>query len=589
VAPIPADSPRGLHRFAVGTALAAYLLIVIGGLVHGTASTGSCRDWPVCTGVASPALAGGVALENGHRIAAGLVGALTLGLALALGRVRLRAPALPRLGWLAVALVTAQAALGGLGVVLRLPAGMAALHTGLSLIFFLTLFYLAAQTAAGAEVRPQVDASARRLALVAAIAVLFQALLGALVRASGAALACPDLPFCRGSLWPDTHLTAQLQVLHRLGAVAAAVLVFASAVRAFRATAGRPWLRALALATPVLVAAQISLGVRSVQTFLDVAVVQAHLAVGAALLAASWGVYLLSAPASAQTPSAVAVRARALVELAKPRITTLVVITFAGGLWLAPGAVASWRRLAALLGTVLIVAAANALNMVIERDIDGRMARTRGRPLPEGRISPELAVGFATALACLAVPLLLIGANPLTAALGVLAFALYVWAYTPLKQVHTVALLVGAVPGAMPPLMGWTTASARLDLPGLALFALLFVWQVPHFLAIAVYRVDDYSRAGFRVLPQTRGLAVTRWHILVWTAVLVAVSVLPVVTGVAGAIYLVTALLAGAWFLGTAIAGFRAPVPARWARKLFLISLVYLVALFVALAIDRVV
>jgi protoheme IX farnesyltransferase len=584
---IAADSPRGLHRYAVATALAAYLLIVVGGLVHGTASTGSCRDWPVCTGAASPALAGGVALENGHRIAAGLVALLTLGLAIALGRVRLRAPALPRLGWLAVALVAAQGGLGGLGVVLHLPAGVAALHTGLSLIFFLTLFYLAAQTAAGAEVRPAVDAGARRLALVAAIAVLFQALLGALVRASGAALACPDFPFCRGSLWPDAHVTAQLQVLHRLGAVAAAVLVFASAVRAFRATAGRPWLRALALATPLLVAAQISLGVRSVQTFLDLAVVQAHLAVGAALLAASWGVYLLSAPALA--PSAVAGRARALLELAKPRITTLVVITFAGGLWLAPAAVVGWRRLLALAGTVLIVAAANALNMVLERDIDGRMARTRNRPLPQGRISAELAVGFATVLTCLAVPLLLIGGNPLTAALGVLAFVLYVWAYTPLKQVHTVSLLVGAIPGAMPPLMGWTTATARLDLPGLALFALLFVWQVPHFLAIAVYRVDDYTGAGFRVLPQTRGLAVTRWHILAWTIVLVAVSVLPVVFGVAGAIYLATALIAGGWFLAGAIAGFRAPQAGPWARRLFLISLVYLTALFAALAVDRVI
>jgi protoheme IX farnesyltransferase len=588
VLPVPAVTSRGVHRFAVITALSAYLLIVAGGLVHGTRSTDSCRDWPLCTAAASPALSGGVALENGHRVAAALVGALTLALAVALSRARQGVPALPRLGWLAVGLVAAQGALGGLGVVFRLPDGVAAVHTGVSLIFFLTLFYLAAQTAAGAEARPEVAPAARRMALVAALAVLFQALLGALVRASGAALACPELPFCRGVLWPDAHVTAQLQVLHRLGAVATALLVFASAARAVPATTGRPWLRTLALATPVLAAAQISLGVRSVQTFLDLAVVQAHLAVGAALLAASWGVYVLSAPSRGQTSApGIGARARALVELCKPRITTLVVITFAGGLWLAPGAVPAWRRTAALLGTVLIVAAANALNMYLERDVDGRMARTRRRPLPEGRLSPELALGFGAALAFVAVPLLLVGANPLTAALGVLALAVYVFAYTPLKRVSSAALLVGAVPGAMPPLMGWTTATSQLAPAGLALFAILFVWQVPHFLAIAVYRADDYARAGFQVLPRTRGLPATRWHILISTAVLVAVSLLPVRHHVAGPLYLGCALVAGAWFLAAAAAGFRAPSPRAWARRVFIVSLGYLVALFLALAIGH--
>jgi protoheme IX farnesyltransferase len=529
-----------------------------------------------------------VALENGHRIAAGLVGALTLVLAVALSRTRQRVASLPRLGWLAVALVAAQAALGGLGVVLRLPPGIAAVHTGASLVFFLTLFYVAAQTAAGAEARQEVAPEARRLALVAAIAVLFQALLGAMVRASGAALACPDLPFCRGSLWPEAHVSVQLQVLHRLGAVTTAVLVFVSAARAFRATAGRPWLRALALATPVLAAAQISLGVRSVQTLLDLAVVQAHLAVGAALLAASWGLYLLSAPArAAGEPVALAVRLRALVELAKPRITALVVITFAGGLWMAPGAVGGWRRTAALLGTVLIVAAANALNMFLERQIDGRMTRTRRRPLPEGRLSPDAALGFATALACLAVPLLLVGANLLTAALGVLAFVTYVWVYTPMKRLSSAALLVGAIPGAMPPLMGWTTATGRLDAPGLGLFAILFVWQVPHFLAIALYRVEDYTNAGFRVSPQTYGAVTTRVHVIVTTALVVAVSLLPAVTGVAGVVYLVSAVVAGAWFLKAALSCFGEGGPRVWAKRVFLVSLGYLTALFVALAVGH--
>jgi protoheme IX farnesyltransferase len=376
--------------------------------------------------------------------------------------------------------------------------------------------------------------------------------------------------------------------MHRLGAATVAVLAFASAIRTFRAATGRSaWLRVLAVAVPVLVATQISLGVRSVQTLLDAATVQAHLAVGAALLAASWAVYLLSAPAIASPARPLAGQLRALVELAKPRITTMVVVTFAGGLWLAPGAGAGWRRALALLGTVLIVAAANALNMYLERDSDGRMERTRRRPLVEGRLSPEMAVGFGAVLACAAVPLLLVGANPLTAVLGLVAFASYVWAYTPLKRVSGVALFVGAVPGAMPPLMGWTTATGRLDAPGLALFAILFIWQLPHFLAIALYRAEDYAAAGIRVLPLSVGVLATRWHIIVYTVALVVVSVLPVPFGVAGRWYLAAARILGAWFLGRALVGFRPAAPRPWARSVFLVSLVYLTGLFGALAVDH--
>jgi protoheme IX farnesyltransferase len=554
-----------LHRFAVTTALSTYLLIVVGGLVRGTMAS--------------------VALDRGHRLAAMLVGLLTLALAVALTRARDRAPGLPKLGWAAVALVALQGALGAAGAVFHLPTGVAALHTGASLVCFLTVFYLAAQTADGARSRAELAPAARRLALVSAVAVLAQALLGALVR-TGAPAVCADYPLCGGSFWPHGP-ALQLQVIHRLGAAGVAVLAFASAIKTFRAATGRSagWLRLLAVAVPLLVAAQISLGVRSVQTFLDAALVQAHLAVGAALLAAAWAVYLLSAPAAATVSRPLAGQLRALVELAKPRITFMVVVTFAGGLWLAPGAGA--RPLLALLGTVLIVAAANALNMYLERDIDGRMERTRRRPLVEGRLSPEVAVGFGAVLACAAVPLLLVGANPLTALLGVIAFASYVWAYTPLKRVSGAALFVGAVPGALPPLMGWTTATGRLDAPGLALFGILFIWQLPHFLAIALYRLDDYAGAGFQVLPMSVGVQGTRRQIIAWTVALVAVSLLPVQFAVAGRLYLAAALLLGAWFLLRAVRGFQAAEPRAWARSVFLVSLVYLTGLFGALAVDH--
>jgi protoheme IX farnesyltransferase len=558
-----------LHRFAVTTALSTYLLIVVGGLVRGTALAST-------------------ALDQGHRLAAALVGLLTLGLAVGLTRARTRVPGLPKLGWAAVALVALQGALGALGAILHLPATVAAVHTGASLVCFLTVFYLAAQTAEGAGTRIELAPAARRLALVSAVAVLAQALLGALVRTGAPALACPDYPLCGGSLWPQGQ-AMQLQVMHRMGAAAVAVLAFASAIKTFRAAQGprARWLRVLAVAVPVLVAAQISLGVRSVQTVLDAAMVSAHLATGAALLAAAWAVYLLSAPAATALARPLGAQARAMVELAKPRITTMVVVTFAGGLWLAPGANGGWRHALALLGTVLIVAAANALNMFYERDVDGLMERTRRRPLVERRLSPDAAVGFGAVLACAAVPLLLYGANPLTAVLGLVAFASYVWAYTPLKRVSGIALWVGAVPGAMPPLMGWTTATGRLDAPGLALFAILFVWQLPHFLAIALYRAEDYGAAGIRVLPLSVGAAATRWHIIGWTVVLVASSLLPVPFGVGGWLYCAAAVLLGGWFLGRTLVGYRAEAPRPWARSVFLVSLVYLTGLFAALAVDH--
>lgn len=543
-----------LHGLAVATALATYLLIVVGGLVRPFTST---------------------TLDLGHRAAAALVGLLTLGLAIGLTATRGRAPALPRLGWAAVALVALQGGLGAAGVALRLPAGVSAVHTGASLVCFLTVFYLAAQTAQGAGQRAELAPAARRLALVSAIAVLFQALLGAVVRA--------------GSPWP-TDVAGQLSALHRVGAASVAVLAFAAAIGVYRAARSSRWLRVLALAVPALVAAQISLGVRSVQAVLDTGLVQAHLAVGAALLAASWAIYMLSAPAVPASARPLVAQLRALVELAKPRITTMVVVTFAGGLWLSPGALSGaqrWRSALALLGTVLIVAAANALNMFLERDIDGRMERTRRRPLVEGRLSPEVAVAFGTALACLALPLLLLGANPLTAVLGLVAFASYVWAYTPLKRVSGAALFVGAVPGAMPPLMGWTTATGQLDGPGLALFAILFVWQLPHFLAIAVYRAQDYASAGFRVLPMSIGVNATRWQTIAYTVALGVVSLLPAYFGIAGRLYLVAAVGLGAWFLGRALVGFRLDAPRPWARGVFVVSLFYLTGLFAALAVDH--
>jgi protoheme IX farnesyltransferase len=238
---------------------------------------------------------------------------------------------------------------------------------------------------------------------------------------------------------------------------------------------------------------------------------------------------------------------------------------------------------------VLIVAGANTLNMYLERDSDALMARTAGRPLPAGRMDPAVALRLGIGLSVLSVPLLTFAVGPLPGLLASIALVSYVLLYTPLKRRSATALLVGAIPGAIPPLIGWTAATGRLDLPGVLLFAVMFLWQVPHFLAITLFRKGEYARAGLVVQPnEPGGERAARANIVRYTVALVGVSLLFVPIGVAGRLYLVTALVAGAAFLGYGLLGLRENAGTRWARNLFFLSLLYLTALFAVLMVDRI-
>jgi protoheme IX farnesyltransferase len=579
-----------LHWFAIATAIATFILIFIGGLVHGTGSSLACPDWPTCYGTMMPRMEGGVLIEHSHRLAAGAVGILTVTLVVML--MFTATPEQRRLrpfGWLLLGLYCAQALLGGITVLLRLPTPVSTAHTGTSLLFFLTILYIAARSRPVSALRaapPALPGRAVTLAILSAVSVYFQMVLGGLVRHSGAALACTDVPLCRGAIWPDAHPTVLIQALHRLNALVVGSLVVASAVATWRGARGRQDLRALAALGPVLVVVQIALGVRAVQTFLSLAIVQSHLVVATALLATQVLIALRGRPAAVPAPWRLSWLAE-VVRLAKPRITGLVIVTFLGGLWLAPGQIDRWRVLMTLIGTVLLVAGANAFNMIMERDVDPLMERTRDRPLPRGTVSPELALVFGAALSCAALPLLFLGGNLLTGVLGFVALGSYVGIYTPMKRRSGAALFVGAIPGAIPPLMGWTAVTGRIDPPGVVLFAILFLWQIPHFLAIAIYRAADYARAGFKVLPGAISERATRLTIVGFSIVLVAATILLEPLRVAGLKYMTVATLLGAVLIGWAAAGFRREAAGAWARSLFLFSIVYLTLLFVALAIDR--
>ena len=274
--------------------------------------------------------------------------------------------------------------------------------------------------------------------------------------------------------------------------------------------------------------------------------------------------------------------ARDLLALAKPRLSGLVMITSGGGLALARGHISVARTLVTILGTAAVVGAANALNCYAERDIDARMRRTRDRPLPAGRIDPMEALALGIAVPVFALPVLAFSANRLTALLAFVALVVYVLVYTPMKQRSTAALLVGAVPGAIPPLLGWTAVTGRIDAGGLSLFALLFAWQVPHFLAVSLYLREDYARGGLRVFSIVHGERRTRIAIAASTVVLVAVSLLPVAAGVAGALYATAAAILGTGLFAFALAGL-GKEGGRWARFFFFGTLVYLTVLFAAL------
>lgn len=274
----------------------------------------------------------------------------------------------------------------------------------------------------------------------------------------------------------------------------------------------------------------------------------------------------------------------ALFELGKPRLSTLVLFTAGLGVAVAPGPLAAWRVVVFLASTGLLVLAANTLNCVAEHEIDARMIRTRSRPIPAGRIPAGTAAAAGWVEAVVAVLGLLLSTQPMTALLGVAAFVSYVFAYTPLKRHSALALYVGGVPGALPPLMGWTAVTGVPGAGGWTLFGLLFAWQLPHFIAIALMHRDDYSQGGLRVLTVAHGERSARRQLVATTLLLLAVSLTPWWAGLGGALYVAVALAAGLAFLWHSLRAL--PIGAN-ARPAFRFSLLYLPIVAGALILDH--
>jgi protoheme IX farnesyltransferase len=274
-----------------------------------------------------------------------------------------------------------------------------------------------------------------------------------------------------------------------------------------------------------------------------------------------------------------------LVELTKPRITFLVLITTLVGFYMGSRDGLNFLLLFhTILGTGLVAGGASALNQYFERELDARMIRTRNRPLPDGRLVPNEALVFSAVISAAGVIYLALFVNTLTALIGAATLCGYILVYTPLKTRTTLCTLIGAFPGAAPPVMGWTAARGEVDAVALSLFAILFLWQMPHFFAIAWIFTEDYTRAGFSM--NVSGERTGR-QIILYCCALIPISVLPTFFGLTGMLYLLGAILFGFIYLGYgfAVALFRSNTHAH---RLLKVSVLYLPALLLLMMLDKV-
>jgi protoheme IX farnesyltransferase len=276
--------------------------------------------------------------------------------------------------------------------------------------------------------------------------------------------------------------------------------------------------------------------------------------------------------------------------LLKPRVMSLVVFTGLAGIVVAPGHVHPMVALAAILCIALGAGASGALNMAYDADIDVHMARTAARPVPLGRIARSDALAFGWWLAVASVAMMTLFVNALAAALLAFTILFYVVVYTLwLKRRTAQNIVIGGLAGALPPAIGWAAVTGSLTLAPLVLVLITFLWTPPHFWALALYRCEDYARAGVPMLPVVKGKDATRRHILAYTAALVPVGLTPALIGLAGPLYAAIAALFGGWMVFEAIAVARETdvVKEPAARRLFGVSILYLFVLFAALILER--
>jgi heme o synthase len=562
-----------------------------------------CGDhWPRCNGEWFPPLDLPTLIEIGHRWAAALVSLLVLAVAVVALKRHRSEPALRNPALLAAMILVIQVLLGAVTVKLVLPPSVVITHFANAMLLLAALLVVALRAGSAHLPLPKEQRHASHgLVLVTAGLGFVVILFGAQVANFDAGLLCLGFPLCNGSALPPEGPLAGLHWTHRALAFGFLALVGLLVVRVSQGGGTAEGRKALRLwAWMVLGATLVQVGVAAAMVLhlLPPGLRALHLLVGTAI----WAALVILTFHSRRTPGEATVSKEAgaeraepslladLVTLTKPRIISLLLITTVAPMFITPaGLPAPMLVFWVVIGGYLMAGGANAINMWFDRDIDTRMARTRQRPIPSGRITPAFALAFGIGLAIAAFAVFWYRVNPLSAWLALGGLLFYVFVYTIwLKRSSPQNIVIGGAAGAFPPLVGWAAMTGGLDLAAVYLFAIIFYWTPPHFWALALIKQADYARAGIPMMPVARGEARTKYEMLVYTLILLPLTILPSFFGALGPFYGLAAALLGARLLWHCIRVLRErPVtPVAWGMYRY--SLLYLALLFVAMGVDRV-
>lgn len=586
--------------------VATALLVFIGATITTTGSGLAVPDWPLSFGKLNPAMVGGVYYEHGHRLVASGVGFLVLVSAIWASYSRAHT-IVRRLAFLSLGLVIIQGLLGGLTVLMRLPTAVSVAHGTVAQIFFCTTVALAWWTSSSfvsAKASIQGDAAGNlKIASYGMTGlVLFQLLVGATMRHMGAGMVIPDFPTSLGHVVPPITTPAiAVNFSHRVMALAVLSMACLLCLRIFRHHSQEKALKGLAATLIGLICAQATLGAFTVWSGRGLWPTCLHVMNGALVLATAFSISLWVSRLTRKERNAdkivyaegvePAKRLRDVsrsdwMELTKARLVTMSVFTALCGFMLG-GSPFQWTALiVAVLGVSLLGAGASMLNHVVEIETDAQMDRTKNRPLPTGRV--DVAVAERTGGFLVAAGTLVLGLwQPWAGLLAFAAFVSYVLIYTPMKRYSPNCTVVGAIPGALPVLIGYVVRTGTLDLGGAILFAILFLWQLPHFMAIAWLCREDYARAGLPMVTviDPKGTLASS-QIMIYCLALIPVSLAPTLAGMTGPIYFYSALVLGLVYL-YAGASLCLDRTTQKARKLLLTSVLYLPLLYGVMVVGR--
>ncbi|MDQ2816656.1 MAG: heme o synthase [Candidatus Eremiobacteraeota bacterium] len=596
-----------LRAVSLSATLFAFALVVWGGIVRINGAGMTCPDWPRCRAAWLPALQGPVVYEWTHRFGAGILTLLMVSTVVLAWSRRRELPLVMRAAWFAFGLLGAQVIVGALTIkYLNNPPSVAAhlavgIGTFVSLLLVTLAAFLPAERSAGGA---GVGLALPRMALLTTACAFLAVIAGGYMSASGAGAACTGFPLCHG--WGAAGNSAQqIHMVHRFLAYVTVLLVMATVGLISKVSVKPRGMAALGGITLGLALLQAVLGVLTVLSRLEPVFRSWHQANGALLVAALSVLTALSYRAAlgrrgetaddfsqvrapSPRPARMVQTVKNYLALTKLNVMSLLLFTTLTAMMIAAGGLPSGRLIFwTLLGGALASASSAAINMFVDRDIDAVMKRTKSRPIPTGKIAPRHALIFGLALAVASAAILAVEVNMLAAGLAAAGILYYVLVYTLwLKRTTPQNIVIGGAAGAIPPLVGWAAVTDHVGVTAALLFLIVFLWTPPHFWALALLGKEEYRRVGIPMLPVIRGDAVTKQHIIWYTAMLLVTTLVLVPMHLMGVVYLGCAVALDAVFLACALWVARSGSP-RSERIMYRYSMLYLALLFGAMVVDR--